>query len=153
MSLPPLAPLNVPALLRQYGLRPDKSLGQNFLVDESALRKIMAVAGVAGDEDVLEIGPGLGSLTRHLALAVRSVTAVELDARLMPPLKAVLAGYTNVSLVQGDILSLDPAELVSRRDLRTHIQSTWSSPTSLTTSPLPCSATCWRRSASPAGWC
>jgi 16S rRNA (adenine1518-N6/adenine1519-N6)-dimethyltransferase len=116
MSQPSLALLNVPALLRQYGLRPDKSLGQNFLVDESALRKIMAVAGVAGDEDVLEIGPGLGSLTRHLALAARSVTAVELDARLMPPLKVVLAGYSNVSLLQGDILSLDPAELVSRRD-------------------------------------
>jgi 16S rRNA (adenine1518-N6/adenine1519-N6)-dimethyltransferase len=109
-----LPPLNVPALLRQYALRPDKSLGQNFLVDESALHKIMAVAAVASDEDVLEIGPGLGSLTRYLAMAARSVVAVELDARLIFPLKEVLSGFENVSLVQGDILSLDPAHLVAR---------------------------------------
>jgi 16S rRNA (adenine1518-N6/adenine1519-N6)-dimethyltransferase len=110
-------PLNVPALLRQYGLRPDKSLGQNFLVDESALRRIMAVAEIARDEDVLEIGPGLGSLTRHLAQAARSVVAVELDARLIPPLQEVLSGVANVSLVQGDILSLDPSRLVSHADI------------------------------------
>jgi 16S rRNA (adenine1518-N6/adenine1519-N6)-dimethyltransferase len=112
----PLPPLNVPALLRQYALRPDRGLGQNFLVDESALHKIIAVAEVTGDEDVLEIGPGLGSLTRHLALAARSVVAVELDARLLPPLKEVLSGFANVSLVQGDILSLNPARLVNRPD-------------------------------------
>ena len=112
----PLPPLNVPALLRQYALRPDKSLGQNFLVDESALRKVMAAAEVASDEDVLEIGPGLGSLTRHLATASRSVVAVELDARLLPALQDVLSACTNVSLVQGDILSLNPAHLVNRPD-------------------------------------
>jgi 16S rRNA (adenine1518-N6/adenine1519-N6)-dimethyltransferase len=112
----PLPPLNVPALLRQYALRPDKGLGQNFLVDESALHKIMAVAEVAGDEDVLEIGPGLGSLTRHLAIAARSVVAVELDARLIPPLTELLAAYSNVSLVQGDILTLNPAQLITRPD-------------------------------------
>lgn len=112
----PLPPLNVPALLRQYALRPDKGLGQNFLVDESALHKIMAVAEVASDEDVLEIGPGLGSLTRHLAIAARSVVAVELDARLIPPLTELLAAYSNVSLVQGDILTLNPAQLITRPD-------------------------------------
>ncbi len=99
-------------------LRPDKSLGQNFLVDESALHKVMAAAEVASDEDVLEIGPGLGSLTRHLATAARSVVAVELDARLMPPLQEVLSACTNVSLVQGDILLLNPAQLVNRPDSR-----------------------------------
>jgi 16S rRNA (adenine1518-N6/adenine1519-N6)-dimethyltransferase len=112
----PLPPLNVPALLRQYALRPDKGLGQNFLVDESALHKIMAVAEVASDEDVLEIGPGLGSLTRHLAIAARSVVAVELDARLIPPLTELMAAYSNVSLVQGDILTLNPAQLITRPD-------------------------------------
>jgi 16S rRNA (adenine1518-N6/adenine1519-N6)-dimethyltransferase len=111
-----LTPLNVPALLRQYALRPDKRLGQNFLVDESALRRIMAVAEVTSDEDVLEIGPGLGSLTRHLAIAARSVVAVELDSRLIPPLREVLSAYPNVSLVQGDILSLNPAQLISRAE-------------------------------------
>jgi 16S rRNA (adenine1518-N6/adenine1519-N6)-dimethyltransferase len=112
----PLPPLNVPALLRQYALRPDKSLGQNFLVDESALHKVMAAAEIASDEDVLEIGPGLGSLTRHLATAARSVVAVELDARLLPALQEVLSACTNVSLVQGDILLLNPAHLVNRPD-------------------------------------
>ena len=109
----PLPPLNMPALLRQYALRPDKSLGQNFLVDESALRKVMAAADVASDEDVLEVGPGLGSRTRHLATAARSVVAVELDARLLPALQEVLSACTNVSLVQGDILLLNPAHLVN----------------------------------------
>ena len=108
-----LPPLNIPALLRHYGLHPDKRLGQNFLVDESALRKITAAAEVTSDEDVLEIGPGLGSLTRHLAMKARSVVAVELDRRLLHPLQEVLAACSNVSLVQGDILLLDPAHLIT----------------------------------------
>ncbi|KAF0107272.1 MAG: 16S rRNA (adenine1518-N6/adenine1519-N6)-dimethyltransferase [Anaerolineaceae bacterium] len=112
----PLPPLDVPALLRQYGLRPHKGLGQNFLQDESVLREIVSVADLEPVDTVLEIGPGLGSLTRHLALAARSVTAVELDRNLFPPLKKVLAPYKNVRLVQGDILALDPADLVDAPD-------------------------------------
>jgi 16S rRNA (adenine1518-N6/adenine1519-N6)-dimethyltransferase len=108
----PLPPLDVPALLHQYGLRPRKGLGQNFLLDESALREIVSVADLGPDDCVLEIGPGLGSLTRHLALAARIVTAVELDRDLFAPLKKVLAPYKNVRLVQGDILALDPSALV-----------------------------------------
>jgi 16S rRNA (adenine1518-N6/adenine1519-N6)-dimethyltransferase len=111
-----LPPLNVPALLRQYALRPDKSLGQNFIVDESALRKITAVAEVTAEDDILEIGAGLGSLTRHLAIIARSVVALELDARLMPVLEEVLADFANVRMVQGDVLSLNPAQLVTNRD-------------------------------------
>jgi 16S rRNA (adenine1518-N6/adenine1519-N6)-dimethyltransferase len=113
LSLPPL---NVAALLRQYGLRPRKGLGQNFLQDESALQKIVAVADLEPADAVLEIGPGLGSLTRHLALAARTVTAVELDQNLFPALNAVLAPYSNVRLVHGDILELDPAELMAASD-------------------------------------
>jgi 16S rRNA (adenine1518-N6/adenine1519-N6)-dimethyltransferase len=113
LSLPPL---NVAALLRQYGLRPHKGLGQNFLQDESALQKIVAVADLEPADAVLEIGPGLGSLTRHLALAARTVTAVELDQNLFPALNAVLAPYSNVRLVHGDILELDPAELMAASD-------------------------------------
>jgi 16S rRNA (adenine1518-N6/adenine1519-N6)-dimethyltransferase len=110
----PIPALDVPALLRRYALRPDKSLGQNFLVAESALRKVVATAEIAGDEDVLEIGAGLGSLTRHLAKAARSVVAVELDARLLPVLQDVLAACANVRLVQGDVLSLNLAQLLSQ---------------------------------------
>jgi 16S rRNA (adenine1518-N6/adenine1519-N6)-dimethyltransferase len=107
-----LPPLDVRALLRRYGLKPDKGLGQNFLVDQDALAGIVAAAAVTPDDDVLEIGPGLGSLTRLLAANARQVTAVELDERLLPALRLVLADFANTRLVQGDILRLNPAELM-----------------------------------------
>jgi 16S rRNA (adenine1518-N6/adenine1519-N6)-dimethyltransferase len=102
--------LDVARLLKDYGLRPAKGLGQNFLVDTAALERIVKAAALSPDDEVLEIGPGLGSLTRHLALAARRVVAVELDAKLIPPLRAVLADAPNVEIVQGDILNLDPAD-------------------------------------------
>ncbi len=107
-----LPPLDVPALLRQYGLRPRKGLGQNFLHDNHALQKIVTAAEIERADSVLEIGPGLGSLTRYLALAARAVTAVELDETLFPVLRAVLAPYPNVRLIRGDILDLRPADLI-----------------------------------------
>ncbi len=105
-------PVNVPALLRRHGLRPDKSLGQNFLIDESALQRVAAAAELQPHEAALEIGPGLGSLTRHLATQASQVVAVELDAHLIAPLREVLASYPNVRIVQGDILDFDPAVLM-----------------------------------------
>ncbi len=107
-----LTPLNVPALLRQYGLHPDQSLGQNFLIDEHALEEIISAAEISAGDDVLEIGPGLGSLTRHLGGAGRNVIAVELDQRLLPLLREVLRPYPNVQVIHGDILELDPADLM-----------------------------------------
>ena len=109
LSLPPL---NIPALLRRYDLRPSKGLGQNFLQDNHALQEIVSAANLGPADVVMEIGPGLGSLTRYLALSARSVTAVELDRKLFPALESVLAPYKNVRLVQGDILKLNPAELM-----------------------------------------
>jgi 16S rRNA (adenine1518-N6/adenine1519-N6)-dimethyltransferase len=109
MSLPPL---DIPGLLRRYGLHPEKSLGQNFLIDEYALLDVVKAAEVTPEDVVLEIGPGLGSLTRHLAVSARFVVAVELDSKLIAPLNQVLGAFPNVSLVQGDILALDPAKLV-----------------------------------------
>lgn len=109
MSLPPL---DVPGLLRRHHLTPRKSLGQNFLIEESFLRKIIAVAEVEQNCEVLEVGAGLGSLTRHLAEAARRVVAVELDQRLMPVLSTVLAGRDNVRLEHGDMLALDPGALM-----------------------------------------
>ena len=111
-----LPPLNVPALLRRYNLHPDKSLGQNFLVDEWSLQKIVDAADISAEEAVLEIGAGLGSLTRYLANRARYVVAVELDARLLPALEEVLASQRNIRLVQGDILNLDPDLLISGGD-------------------------------------
>ncbi len=104
--------INPANLLRQYGLKPDKRLGQNFLVDESALDRVVEAAGLSQGDTVLEVGAGLGSLTCRLAEQARSVTAVELDGRLLPILRVILAGYDNIHLVEGDILGLDPAALV-----------------------------------------
>lgn len=102
-----LQPLNIAALLRQHGLRPNKGLGQNFLVDETHLARIVEAAGVSPDDEVLEIGAGLGSLTRHLAANAARVVAVELDRGLFPALLQVVDGLDNVEVVQGDILKLD----------------------------------------------
>jgi len=107
-----IPPLNAAALLKQYGLKADKRLGQNFLQDDSALEKIASAAEIQPEDFVLEIGPGLGSLTRHLAVAARQVTAVELDPDLLPPLRAVLSPYPNVRIIHADILDLAITDLV-----------------------------------------
>jgi 16S rRNA (adenine1518-N6/adenine1519-N6)-dimethyltransferase len=101
-------------LLKQWDIRPSKSLGQNFLVDRTVLGKIIAAAELTPDDVVLEIGAGLGTLTERLAQETKTghVVAVELDQRLIPALRSVLSGLNNVTLVQGDILALDPAELI-----------------------------------------
>jgi 16S rRNA (adenine1518-N6/adenine1519-N6)-dimethyltransferase len=104
--------LNIQALLRQYGLSPSKGLGQNFLLDESILKDMTIGAGISQSDTVLEIGPGLGSLTRHLALAAGDVVAVELDQKLFPALEEILKPYPNVRLIQGDILKLAPGDLI-----------------------------------------
>ncbi len=109
-------PLDATAVLKRFGLRADKSLGQNFLQDSSALEKIARAAEIQAEDSVLEIGPGLGSLTRYLALAAKEVVALELDSDLVPPLRAVLKPYPNVRVVQGDILKTDVSELVHKKD-------------------------------------
>ncbi|RPI34845.1 MAG: ribosomal RNA small subunit methyltransferase A [Chloroflexota bacterium] len=93
-------------------MRPDKRLGQNFLIDPVALQRVVQAAGISAMDRVLEIGPGLGSLTRYLASMARKVTAVELDRRLIAPLREVLAPFTNVDIVEGDILKVDLAKLL-----------------------------------------
>lgn len=111
-----IPPLNAAALLKRYDLRAHKGLGQNFLEDPVALEGIVSAAEIQPTDTVLEIGPGLGSLTRYLAASAKEVVAVELDEKLLPPLRAVLAPYQNIRLVQGDILDLSPADLALRDD-------------------------------------
>jgi len=111
---PPVPALNITSLLRQYNLRPDKRLGQNFLQDPHVLQKIADIAQIRPTDTVLEIGPGLGSLTRHLAALAEQVIAIELDNRLFPPLEAVIEPYPNIQLIHGDILKVDPAEIVNQ---------------------------------------
>jgi 16S rRNA (adenine1518-N6/adenine1519-N6)-dimethyltransferase len=107
-------PLDVRRLLREAGLRPRKSLGQNFLIQEEALRRVAAAADIRPADTVLEIGAGVGSLTRHLAAAAKRVVAVEIDPSLLPILHAVLDSHPNVSIAAGDILALPMEELVGR---------------------------------------
>jgi len=109
MNLPPLP---IRSLLTKYNFKPKKSLGQNFLVDPAIIQKIVNVAEIPVEGKVLEIGPGAGSLTRYLAMAASQVVAVELDKNLLPMLSDVLSGLKNVKIVPGDILELDPGQLI-----------------------------------------
>lgn len=109
-----LPALDVPALLRDHHLRPKKDLGQNFLIDPNALQRIIDAAEIPAGAEVLEIGPGLGSLTRYLARSAARVVAVELDAELIPVLQRVVSKEPNVRVVEGDMLQLDPADLMQQ---------------------------------------
>jgi 16S rRNA (adenine1518-N6/adenine1519-N6)-dimethyltransferase len=107
-----LPPLQIGALLRAHQLHPKKGLGQNFLADPIALQRIVTSAEIEPEAHVLEVGPGLGSLTRYLARVAKQVVAVEIDQNLLPVLQEVLAPFDNVRIVHGDILELNPAELM-----------------------------------------
>lgn len=112
MTSPSETSLRVRDLLHKYSLQPRKALGQNFLADPNILRRIVEAAELSSDRVVLEIGPGLGMLTRRLAEAAGRVVAVELDEGMVSLLRAELSDLPNLELVQGDILQLDPAGLV-----------------------------------------
>jgi 16S rRNA (adenine1518-N6/adenine1519-N6)-dimethyltransferase len=100
------SPADVAALLRRQGLRPKKRLGQNFLVDRNTLEKIADAAELTPGDRVLEIGPGLGALTRALAERADRVVAVEVDADLLPILRETLGDLPNVRIVHADFLAL-----------------------------------------------
>ncbi|MCD7765689.1 MAG: 16S rRNA (adenine(1518)-N(6)/adenine(1519)-N(6))-dimethyltransferase RsmA [Lachnospiraceae bacterium] len=93
-----------------------KRYGQNFLIDAHVLEKIIAAAGITKDDFVLEIGPGIGTMTQYLAEAAREVTAVEIDRNLIPILNETLAEYENVTVVNEDILKVDIAALVKEKN-------------------------------------
>ncbi len=110
-----LSPADVTALLARHGGRPSKALGQNFLADPNTARRIVRLAGVTPGDRVVEIGPGIGSLTLALVGAGATVTAVELDRHLIPVLDEVLvtAGVADrVRVVQADALTIDWDELL-----------------------------------------
>ncbi len=94
-------------LLAQYQIAPSKGLGQSFLADQAVMHAIMAAAELTPDRTVLEIGPGLGLLTRQLAEAAGLVVAIELDGRMVEVLNQELADLPNLRLLQGDILEID----------------------------------------------
>ena len=111
-----IPPLDAAAVLKRFNIRADKSLGQNFLQDVSALENIALAAEIQEDDCVLEIGPGLGSLTRYLAVSAKEVTAIELDPDMLPPLRAVLKPHQNVRVVHGDILKTVISEIIQKTD-------------------------------------
>jgi 16S rRNA (adenine1518-N6/adenine1519-N6)-dimethyltransferase len=105
------SPVRLAELLKRHGLHLKKGLGQNFLADPAHLNRIVAAAELTPGDVVVEVGPGVGTLTARLASQAGRVVAVELDASLLPALHETLAPYANVAIVQGDILQLDPAQL------------------------------------------
>lgn len=107
-----LEPLHVTQVLKRFNIEPKKSLGQNFLVDHNALMKIVRDSEVGPEDHILEIGAGLGNLTRILAAHAASVTAIEIDQNLFPVLETVTQPFDNVRLVHGDILEMLPGDLV-----------------------------------------
>lgn len=99
-------------ILNRFKLRADKKLGQNFLIDENVVHQIVAAAELSEADTVLEVGPGIGTLTQGLAESKARVVAVELDTRLLPVLATTLNGYDNVRVVHGDILKVNIMEEV-----------------------------------------
>jgi 16S rRNA (adenine1518-N6/adenine1519-N6)-dimethyltransferase len=100
-------PSNTIAVLQKYKFNFQKKFGQNFLIDTHVLEKIIDSAGVTKDDFVLEIGPGIGTMTQYLCESAREVVAVEIDKNLIPILEDTLEGYDNVTVVNEDILKLD----------------------------------------------
>ncbi|NMC31713.1 MAG: 16S rRNA (adenine(1518)-N(6)/adenine(1519)-N(6))-dimethyltransferase RsmA [Veillonellaceae bacterium] len=99
-------------ILNRFGIRTQKKLGQHFLVDETVVRRIAESLELKANMPVLEIGPGIGTLTQFLAMTGACVTAVELDRRCIEIMGTTLRAYENVHIVQGDVLTLDFAELM-----------------------------------------
>ena len=98
--------------LRKYNIRIKKRLGQNFLIDEGILNRIVEVADLSKDDIVVEIGPGMGTLTKKLAQKVKKVLAIEIDENLVKLLREILVPLKNVEIIQADILKIDIKELM-----------------------------------------
>ena len=102
------------SILTKYGFHFSKSLGQNFLIDETVCPKIADLGGARSGHGILEIGPGIGTLTQQLAMRAEKVTAVELDRRLFPILKETVGAFENVHILHGDILKQDISQLLKQ---------------------------------------
>ena len=103
-------------VIKKYEFCFQKKFGQNFLIDGHVLDKIIAGAGVTKDDMVLEIGPGIGTMTQYLAEAAGKVVAVEIDRNLLPILQETLEDYDNVKVIHADVLSLDLEKLVQEEN-------------------------------------
>lgn len=109
-------PTNTIAVLNRYGFDFKKKFGQNFLIDENVVEKIVREAGVTKDDFVLEIGPGIGTMTQILCENAREVAAVEIDRKLIPILNDTLSEYDNVTIINDDILKVDINKLAEDKN-------------------------------------
>ena len=109
-------PTNTLAIINKYDFIFQKKYGQNFLIDDNIVEKIVREAGVTKDDFVLEIGPGIGTMTQVLCAHAREVVAVEIDDKLIPILQETLAEFDNVSVIHNDILKVDIAALAEERN-------------------------------------
>ena len=105
-------PQTIRSILSRHGFSFSKGLGQNFLIDPSVCPSMAEACGADKEIGVLEIGPGIGVLTKELCSRAQKVTAVELDHRLLPVLSETLSGFSNLHVIEGDILKLDLPELL-----------------------------------------
>ena len=109
-------PANTIAVLQKYNFNFQKKFGQNFLIDTHVLDKIISAAGITKDDFVVEIGPGIGTMTQYLAEEAGEVTAVEIDRNLIPILEDTLSEYSNVTIINEDILKVDIAKLAEEKN-------------------------------------
>ena len=109
-------PKNTIEVLNKYQFMFQKKFGQNFLIDTHVLEKIIQSANITKEDFVLEIGPGIGTMTQYLAEAALEVTAVEIDRNLIPILKDTLSGYDNVNVINEDILKVDICRLAQEKN-------------------------------------
>ena len=109
-------PQNTIRILQKYQFTFQKKYGQNFLIDTHVLDKIIRSAEIGKEDMVLEIGPGIGTMTQYLACSARKVVAVEIDAELIPILEDTLQEYDNVRIIQADILKVDLVKLVEEEN-------------------------------------
>ena len=110
------SPQNTIAVLQKYNFVFQKKFGQNFLIDTHVLDKIIRSAEITKDDFVLEIGPGIGTMTQYLACAAGKVVAVEIDRALIPILADTLDGYDNVTVINEDVLKVDIAKLAEEQN-------------------------------------
>lgn len=103
-------------ILKKYNFSFQKKYGQNFLIDANILEKIVNASDITDRDCVLEIGPGIGTMTQYLAKNAKEVIAVEIDQALIPILKDTLAEYNNVTVINEDILKLDIGRIVEEKN-------------------------------------
>jgi 16S rRNA (adenine1518-N6/adenine1519-N6)-dimethyltransferase len=116
------SPSIIKELLTKYSAKPSKGLGQNFLIDKNILNKIIETACLKKDDIVLEIGPGVGTLTQELAKNVKKIIAIEKDRDMANILKETMAEYRNVEIIEGDILKMEASSARGEKNLENYLK-------------------------------